>query len=88
MLLNNLRHSATVNDMAYHRRNRQFESRLAIRRDELQAATVTRDETGRVVISALPAYSFPTQDCAEQMLVGFAVLGLFIIKYGHKREGQ
>jgi hypothetical protein len=52
----------------YHRRNRQFESRLAVRRDELQAATVTRDETGRVVISALPAYSFPTQDCAEQFI--------------------
>jgi len=53
---------------AYHRRNRQYESRLAVRRDELQAATVTRDETGRVVISALPAYSFPTQECAEQFI--------------------
>lgn len=52
----------------YHRRNRQFESRLAVRRDELQAAIVTRDEQGRVVISALPAYSFPTQDCAEQFI--------------------
>lgn len=24
----------------------------------------------------------------RQMLVGFSVLGLLIIKYGHKREGQ
>ena len=52
----------------YHRRNRQFESRLAVRRDELQAATVNPDAKGRVVISALPAYTFPSIDCAEQFL--------------------
>jgi hypothetical protein len=52
----------------YRRKNRTFNSRLAVRRDQLQAATVNRDAQGRVVISALPAYSFPTQECAEQFI--------------------
>jgi hypothetical protein len=53
---------------AYRRKNHNFNSRLAVRRDELKAATLNRDEQGRVVISALPYLVFPSADSAEQFV--------------------
>ena len=52
----------------YRRKNHSFNSRLAVRRDELKAATLNCDEQGRVIISALPAYTFPSIDVAEQFV--------------------
>jgi hypothetical protein len=53
---------------AYRRKNSAFNSRLAVRRDQLQAATVNPDAQGRVTISALPYLVFPSVDCAEQFV--------------------
>jgi hypothetical protein len=53
---------------AYHKRNRDFEDRLAVKADELKASTVTSDERGRVVISALPAYTFASREDAVRFL--------------------
>jgi len=52
----------------YRRKNDGFNSRLAVRRDELQAATVNRDTHGGVIISALSYLVFPNVDCAEQFV--------------------
>lgn len=68
VLFDDLRHHATVNDMAYHRKNHSFNARLVVRRDELKAATVARDEQGRVIVSALPYLTFPSTYCAEQFV--------------------
>ncbi|MGD0163703.1 MAG: hypothetical protein ABSB39_14650 [Candidatus Sulfotelmatobacter sp.] len=52
----------------YRRKNHTFNSRLAVRRDELKDATIDRDEQGRVIVSALPYLIFPTADSAEQFV--------------------
>lgn len=52
----------------YRRKNHNFNERLSVRRDELRAATLDRDERGRVTLSALPHLIFPSTDCAEQFV--------------------
>lgn len=52
----------------YRRRNREFEDRLSIRNDELKSGIVTKDEQGKIILSALPYLQFPTQASAEQFL--------------------
>jgi hypothetical protein len=52
----------------YRRKNHTFNARLAVRHDDLKAATVIRDEQGRVVLSALPYLTFPSTDAAEQFV--------------------
>jgi len=52
----------------YKRKNHNFNERLAVRRDELNEATITVLPNGRVVLSALPAYTFPSQECAKQFV--------------------
>ncbi len=51
----------------YKRKNIRFNERLAVKADELKQATVTCSE-GRVVISALPAYSFASREDAARFL--------------------
>jgi hypothetical protein len=53
---------------AYRRKNHAFNSRLAVRRDELQAATVNTDERGQVTITCIPYLIFPNQDTAQRFL--------------------
>jgi hypothetical protein len=52
----------------YRRKNHSLNQWLSVRRDDLKAATVARDEQGRVIVSALPYLLFPSTDCAEQFV--------------------
>jgi hypothetical protein len=55
----------------YKRRNYAFESKLSARRDEilaLERADISVLESGRVIISLMPAYSFPDVNSAKQFI--------------------
>ena len=58
----------TVDMSSYHRRNRQFEDRLAVRHDELRSAAVTVNDRGEVIVASLPYLLFPSAECAEKFV--------------------